>query len=251
MCPQQSGIKNANTYYLISFLLFSILQVCGFLNPRNPLIIGFGKIIHLGAVPQDKKKKKLTVRNWENEECLKSYLNKRELLLSWHCDEETSCTPRFFLRKEGLGLSTQFTATSHSSNVARIWPIQFSGLHYSIFSFPLLMKNGSRHIKQNLHTSPLCKVKLLRIRKISGGKIAMLSPKWTKWSNIYALPIRAMRYLSRLHFAVFCLQAAVFTMSKHGPQDEKPGMTTLNRYCIKQITVQSYIKKQQEQHQVV
>lgn len=48
--PQQFGIENAsNTYYYVSFPFLSLLQVCGLLNSKNPLITGFGKIIHLGA----------------------------------------------------------------------------------------------------------------------------------------------------------------------------------------------------------
>lgn len=112
---------------------------------------------------------------------------------------------------------------------------------------PLQKKMVAGTLNKRLQRSPLHRVWLLRIMEINDSEIVTLSPKWTKWNDIYALPTTATRHLSRLHFAGFCLQAAVFTMSKHSPQDEKPGMTTLNQYCIKQITVQSYIKKQQEQ----
>lgn len=102
------GIKNAsNTYCSVSFPFFSILQVCQLLNLKNPLITGFGKIIHLGAQPQDTKN---TSSQWAIEK-MRSEWNRNQIkgkgvasfLAQWWRDIlHTQVLPK----KGGLGQNT-------------------------------------------------------------------------------------------------------------------------------------------------
>lgn len=103
------GSKTAsNTYCSVSFPLFSILQVCQLLIPKNPLITGFGKIIHLGAQPQDTKNSN---SQWEIEK-MRSDWNQNQikgkgvasfLALWWRNNPHTQVLPK----ERVLGQNTQ------------------------------------------------------------------------------------------------------------------------------------------------